>query len=113
MVVVVDGLQDRLPHRHERQVLLHDLHVVAERVQGGELYPLAGLSVILVVVVGADRVDPVLAEDVLDAPGEGGLARGRVPDHTQHDRPARTLSASRNPRVVQPEGVRCHRSLPN
>ena len=110
MIVVVDGLQDRLPHRHECEVLLHDVHVVALGVERRELDVLASLAVVAVVVVGADGVHPVLAEDVLDAPRERGLAGGRVPHHAEDDgtaSPRRTDA----PLVAQPKRAHGHTSL--
>ena len=92
VVVVVDGLENRLAHRQQLQVLLHDPHVVARGVEGGEGQPLALDAVVAVVVVDAHGAHPG-AERGDEPAGQGGLARRAVAGDRQHDRPAGSLAA--------------------
>ena len=74
------------------EVLGHDVHVVALRVQRRDV-PLGALpAVVAVVVVGADVRDVLLAEHAHEAAGEGRLARRRVADDAEDDRPCHGAS---------------------
>jgi hypothetical protein len=86
VAVLVDRLQDRLPGGQQAQVLRQDIHVVAGRVERGDVQFLALDAVVAVVVVGADGCHPVNAEQLHDSGGEGRLAGGAVPDGREHDR---------------------------
>ena len=68
-VVVVDRLEDRVAGGEQLQVLLHDVDVVAVRVQGGEREMLALGPVVAVVVIHAHRRAAIRAE---------GLGPGRT-----------------------------------
>ncbi len=86
--VAVDGLQDGLAHGKKLEVLLHDLHVVAVRVQRRERDVLPLDPVVAVVVVDADGGHPVGAKGLGQALGEGRLPRCAVAGDGQHDGPA-------------------------
>ena len=83
--MVVVGLENGAPRAQVAQVLLHDVYVVAVGVQGRNAQLLALLAVVFVVVVSADGRDIVRAQQVDDAPGECGLARGAVADDTEQN----------------------------
>jgi hypothetical protein len=96
--VVVDRLQDRLTEGEELEMLLHDLDVVALRVERREREALALGAVVAVVVVDADRGDPLRTERSAEALGQGRLARGTVARNGEHGRadPARARVAPRS-----------------
>ena len=73
-LVVVDRLEDRLAQRQQLQVLLHDVDVVAGRVERRERERLSLLAVVPVVVVDADGGDPIGAERVDQPLRQGRLA---------------------------------------
>ena len=67
--MLVDRLQDRLGGAHVRDVLRHDVHVVALGIERRDV-PLGALApVVAVVVVDADVRDVVLAEHADEARG--------------------------------------------
>ncbi len=97
VAVVVDGLEDGLAAGQEPEVLFHDLDVVAVGMQGRERFvgPLG--AVVAVVVVDAQRHDPVLAQRLDQPPGQGRLPGCAVAGDGQHDRSG-VLLASGHPR---------------
>ena len=92
VLVVVDGLEDGVAEGEQLEVLLHDVDVVAVGVERRERLGLALDPVVLVVVVDADRRDPVGAEGVDQALGDGGLAGRAVAGDGEHDGPAGTVA---------------------
>ena len=98
--MVVDRLQDGLAHAQQLQVLLHDLDVVAVGVQRGERQRLALDAVIAVVVVHADRRDPLRPERRHQTLGDRGLAGGAVARDRQHDRSGDAAVGSARPMDV-------------
>ena len=85
--VPVDRLQDRLAVAQMAQVLRHDVEVVAVGMQRRDAELGSLPAVVAVVVVGAGVGDRVLAQDAHEAPGHRGLARRRVADDAEDDRP--------------------------
>jgi hypothetical protein len=95
VVVVVDGLEDRLVTAQVAQVLTDDVHEVAVGIQrrDPELRPL--LAVVAVVVVHPDVGDVLPAED-LDEPLRDRRLPGRgVADDTEDDRACHVQSPLR------------------
>ena len=88
--VVVHGLQNRLAESEELEVLLHDLDVVALRVEGSEGKVAALGPVVAVVVVDTDRGDALRAEGSGQPAGQGRLAGGAVAGDGEHRRPDAT-----------------------
>ena len=86
----VDRLEERLARAHVAEVLGHDVHVVAVGVQRRDVPLRALLAVVAVVVVDADVRDVVLAEHAHEPAREGGLARRRVADDAEDDRPCQS-----------------------
>src|SRR5918996_5797256 len=74
------------------EVLAHDVDVVALGIERCDVSLGALLSVVPVVVVGADVGDLVLAEDADEAAGEGRLARRRVADDAEYGGPGHRLA---------------------
>ena len=85
-VMVIDGFEDRVACGKQLQLLLHDVDVVAVRVQGRKRKPLALRPVIAVVVVHAHGRALVLAQGPDEARGDRRLARGAVAGDREHDR---------------------------
>ena len=86
VLVLVDRLQDRLGAAHVREVLRHDVHVVALGIERRDV-PLGPLAaVVAVVVVDADVRDVLLAEHADEPAREGRLAGRRVADDAEDDR---------------------------
>ena len=94
VVVAVDRLQERLARAHVREVLGHDVHVVALGMQRRDVALRALPAVVAVVVVDADVRDVLLAEHAHEAAREGRLARRRVADDAEDDRPCHGLPLS-------------------
>ena len=97
VVVLVDGLEDRLAHAQALQVLGHDVEVVALRVQRRDAALGALAAVVLVVVVGADVRDGVLAEQAHEPLAQRRLARRRVTHDSKHDRSCHAAVAPSRP----------------
>src|SRR6516165_6054627 len=86
-LVVVDGLEDRVPGGEQLQLLLHDVDVIAVGVQRREPEVLALLTVITVVVIHANGRALLLTEGADQAGRNGRLAGRTVADDGEHDRP--------------------------
>jgi len=85
-VVVVDGLEDRLPVAQQGDVLLEDVHVVAVRIMRRNPDPRPVGARIPVVVVDADIDRPIGAQGLGQPGRQGGLPRRGVADDTDDHR---------------------------
>ncbi len=85
VLVAVDRLQDAPAGADGREVLLHDVHVVAVGVQRRDL-PLGPLlTVVAVIVVGGDMGYALLAEQPYEPAGDGRLAGRRIADYSEEN----------------------------
>ena len=83
--MAVDGLEDRAAGAHVREVLLHDVEVVALGVQRRDAALGALAAVVAVVVVGGDVRDVLVAEQPHEPARDRRLAGGRVADDAEDD----------------------------
>lgn len=83
-VMVVDGFEDWLSHAKELQVLFHDIHIVALRVEWSEGHSFSFLTVVFVVIIDTKRTQAVRSECGDQAAREGALSCGAVPGNGKH-----------------------------
>ena len=86
VLVAVDGLEDGASRAHVREVLLHDVEVVAVGVQRRDRALGALAAVEAVVVVGGDVGDVLVAQQPHEPAGDRRLAGGGVADDPEDDR---------------------------